>query len=272
MTPLTTIPNIFTVLRYADAPTAIDFLNRAFGLQTREVFTAPDGTVAHAELDLGSDVIGLSSAGPIDSAKPWTTARNGVYACVPEIDQHYAQAVSAGADVFRPLQDTGYGSREYSARDPEGHLWSFGTYGMGATAGASRVYPGLHYRDASAAAAWLTRAFGFDVLCEVPDARGRVHHAELTLPPGVVMLESGPRDPAFWGDRDFYVAVSVDDPDAHASRAAAQGAVIVQPPADTPYGARAYYATDMEGAVWGFSTYVPSRTAEAARHGARQER
>lgn len=26
------------------------------------------------------------------------------------------------------LTDTDYGSRDYSARDPEGSLWSFGTY------------------------------------------------------------------------------------------------------------------------------------------------
>jgi uncharacterized glyoxalase superfamily protein PhnB len=28
----------------------------------------------------------------------------------------------------RPLTGEGYGSREYSARDLEGNLWSFGTY------------------------------------------------------------------------------------------------------------------------------------------------
>jgi uncharacterized glyoxalase superfamily protein PhnB len=28
----------------------------------------------------------------------------------------------------RELEDMDYGSREYSARDPEGNLWSFGTY------------------------------------------------------------------------------------------------------------------------------------------------
>jgi uncharacterized glyoxalase superfamily protein PhnB len=32
------------------------------------------------------------------------------------------------ADVIRPLADTDYGSREFTVRDPEGNLWSFGTY------------------------------------------------------------------------------------------------------------------------------------------------
>ena len=34
----------------------------------------------------------------------------------------------AGAEIVRELADTDYGSREYSARDPEGNHWSFGTY------------------------------------------------------------------------------------------------------------------------------------------------
>ena len=52
----------------------------------------------------------------------------GVYICVNDIDAHYARAKDAGAEITRDLQDTDYGSREYTARDPEGHLWGFGTY------------------------------------------------------------------------------------------------------------------------------------------------
>jgi uncharacterized glyoxalase superfamily protein PhnB len=36
--------------------------------------------------------------------------------------------VAAGAEVVMPLTDQDYGSRDYTARDPEGNLWSFGTY------------------------------------------------------------------------------------------------------------------------------------------------
>ena len=45
-----------------------------------------------------------------------------------DIDAHYARAKDAGAEITRDFQDTDYGSRECTARDPEGHLWSFGTY------------------------------------------------------------------------------------------------------------------------------------------------
>jgi uncharacterized glyoxalase superfamily protein PhnB len=47
---------------------------------------------------------------------------------VDDPDAHHERAVAAGATVVRPLEDMEYGSREYSVRDPEGNLWSFGTY------------------------------------------------------------------------------------------------------------------------------------------------
>jgi uncharacterized glyoxalase superfamily protein PhnB len=51
-----------------------------------------------------------------------------IYLVVDDPDAHHTTARAAGATVVRELQDTDYGSREYSVRDPEGNLWSFGTY------------------------------------------------------------------------------------------------------------------------------------------------
>ncbi len=51
-----------------------------------------------------------------------------LYLVVEDPDRHFRRAVEAGAEVVRPLEDTDYGSRGYTARDPEGNLWSFGTY------------------------------------------------------------------------------------------------------------------------------------------------
>ena len=42
-------PTIFPVLRYKDAPAAIEWLCRTFLFEKQVVFPAPDGTVAHAE-------------------------------------------------------------------------------------------------------------------------------------------------------------------------------------------------------------------------------
>ena len=51
-----------------------------------------------------------------------------VYIVVDDPDAHHARAKAAGATIIRELEDQDYGSRDYSARDPEGNIWSFGTY------------------------------------------------------------------------------------------------------------------------------------------------
>jgi uncharacterized glyoxalase superfamily protein PhnB len=56
-----------------------------------------------------------------------------IYAVIDDPDAHHGKARAAGARVVRELEDTPYGSREYSARDLEGNLWSFGTYDRYAT-------------------------------------------------------------------------------------------------------------------------------------------
>jgi uncharacterized glyoxalase superfamily protein PhnB len=51
-----------------------------------------------------------------------------IYLVVADPGAHHERARAAGAEIVRELTDEDYGSREYSARDPEGNLWSFGTY------------------------------------------------------------------------------------------------------------------------------------------------
>jgi uncharacterized glyoxalase superfamily protein PhnB len=123
-----TRPNIFPSFRYKDAHGAIDWLERVAGFTRQGVFPAPDGTVGHAELALGAGAIMLGSLGKADPENPWKTATHGVYVYVADADAHYSRARAAGAEIVRELADTPYGSREYSLRDPEGNLWSFGTY------------------------------------------------------------------------------------------------------------------------------------------------
>ncbi len=124
---------IFPALRYRDAPAAIDWLRRAFGFERLAVHAGPDGTVAPAELALGDDgVVMLGSARPDAfggrSPRDVGAVSQSLYVWVADVDGHHARAEAAGADVFRPPMDTGYGSREYSCRDLEGHVWSFGSY------------------------------------------------------------------------------------------------------------------------------------------------
>ena len=123
-----TVPNIFPCFRYADAPKAIEWLNKAFGFEKQFVVPGENNTVAHAQLRLGAGMIMMGSGGKPDPKNPWADAPYGTYVMVADIDAHFARAQAAGAKIERPLTDTDYGAREYSARDCDGHLWSFGTY------------------------------------------------------------------------------------------------------------------------------------------------
>jgi uncharacterized glyoxalase superfamily protein PhnB len=53
----------------------------------------------------------------------------GAYVIVEDADAHHERALAAGAEILLELVDQDYGGRGYTCRDPQGHVWSFGTYG-----------------------------------------------------------------------------------------------------------------------------------------------
>jgi uncharacterized glyoxalase superfamily protein PhnB len=120
---------IYATFRYRDCHAAIDWLERAFGFERVEVHEAGDGTVAHGELRLGDDMIMVGTEGD-DPDPRWgpRAGRGWVYVGIDDADALFERATAAGAEVVMPLTDQEYGSRDFSVRDPEGNLWSFGTY------------------------------------------------------------------------------------------------------------------------------------------------
>jgi uncharacterized glyoxalase superfamily protein PhnB len=126
----TQIPSscFFPVLRYRNAANTLSWLGDAFGLQTRFQVSGAGDSILHSELVLGQGMVMVSAGGEPDPAYPCSQTDHGIYVYVADIDAHYRRAVAAGAEIVIPLRATDYGSREFSARDLEGHLWSFGTY------------------------------------------------------------------------------------------------------------------------------------------------
>lgn len=124
--------NIFPVIRYRDAAAALDWLKKAFGVEEVTVYRGDDGSVGHAELRLGPGMIMLSPSKEDDgmggTAPDPLASPISVYVVVDDPKEHYERAKAHGATIVRELEEMDYGSTEYSARDPEGHLWSFGTY------------------------------------------------------------------------------------------------------------------------------------------------
>ena len=121
---------VWPALNYDDAHAAIAFLVAAFGFEETAVHTDEQGRVAHAELRWpeGGGVM-LGHAGRADSEfSQMPTGCASVYVVTDDPDTVHASALAAGAKVVRELRDEDYGSRGFSVRDPEGNIWSFGTY------------------------------------------------------------------------------------------------------------------------------------------------
>jgi uncharacterized glyoxalase superfamily protein PhnB len=122
-------PTVIPGLRYGDAPAAMRFLRDAFGLEETLVVPGPDGTISHAEMRWMTGMVMLGSASDgSDGRLAIETGKAMLYVVVDDPDAHHARAVAAGAEIVHSLRDEDYGSRGYMARDPEGNIWSFGTY------------------------------------------------------------------------------------------------------------------------------------------------
>ncbi|CAN7142670.1 VOC family protein [Aminobacter sp. LjRoot7] len=129
--PALDVPRIFPTLRYNDAASMIDWLGEAFGFAVHARYM--DGAkVGHAELALGSSMvmIGSSRADAFGAivGEPGHNGGKAIYLAVEDVDAVHARAKAAGADIVQQLTDRDYGSREFICRDPEGNVWSVGTY------------------------------------------------------------------------------------------------------------------------------------------------
>ena len=120
------VSSVIPAFHYEDAPGAIAFFVEAFGFELVMMYEGSDGRVAHAQLTCGTGMMMLGSARDGDPFS--TTGTASVYVIVEDADAHHARAVAAGATIFLPLEDQDYGGRAFTATDPEGNLWTFGTY------------------------------------------------------------------------------------------------------------------------------------------------
>ena len=120
--PTTTAPRIFPTVHYGDVDAGVSFLKRAFGFEEHVIYRDDDGRPVHTELRYGPSIMFVSTTDP---------GRGHLYVAVDDADAHCERARGAGATIDKEPYDTDYGSREYSARDPEGNTWVFGTYRPG---------------------------------------------------------------------------------------------------------------------------------------------
>jgi len=113
-------------LLYEDVAGALEFLERAFGVEEPVRLTAPEGNVNHAEARLGEAAVYLGDPGDhYKNPKRLGQETVGLYVLVDDVDAHYERAREAGAEILADPEDQEYGDRRYTATDPEGHHWYF---------------------------------------------------------------------------------------------------------------------------------------------------
>ncbi|HEX2300593.1 MAG TPA: VOC family protein [Pseudonocardiaceae bacterium] len=121
-------PTVWPAMIYADAPAAIRFLVEAFGFVEALVVPGEQGReIVHAELrwpEGGGVMLGSRD----ENSEFGKITQTSNYVVTDHPDELFKRATDAGASVVRELRDEDYGSRGFTVRDPEGNLWSFGTY------------------------------------------------------------------------------------------------------------------------------------------------
>jgi uncharacterized glyoxalase superfamily protein PhnB len=123
-------PAFGSALYYKDPFAALDWLEEAFGFERTMVITDAEGSLGHAEMKFGDGYIMIGQEWTDYVASPASLGGKNTQSIhvhlTDDIDAHCARAKAAGAAMVRDLENQFYGDRTYSARDPEGHVWTFG--------------------------------------------------------------------------------------------------------------------------------------------------
>lgn len=122
---------ITPTLTVKDASNAIEFYKKAFGAKEIYRFLGPDGkSIMHAEIKISDSIVMLGEENPqMGCLSPQSTGStsSGIFMYVPNADDVFNKAVSAGAKPQMPMMDAFWGDRFGSIIDPFGHVWSIST-------------------------------------------------------------------------------------------------------------------------------------------------
>jgi PhnB protein len=124
-------PQVVPYLCVDGAAKAIDFYGEVFGATERMRMPGPDGTIGHAEVQIGTGVVMLADPFPqmgMTDPKAIGGTPVTVSVFVEDVDTVFKRAVDAGATVMQEPADQFYGDRSGMFTDPFGHRWSVSTH------------------------------------------------------------------------------------------------------------------------------------------------
>jgi len=117
---------------YVDPNAAFRWLEAAFGFEPLMVILDENEKIAHSEMKYGDSVVMIGSEWSGDHKSPKSVGGKNTQtvhvqlAKGEDIDTHCEMARAAGAEILQSPETQFYGDRTYRARDPEGHIWTFG--------------------------------------------------------------------------------------------------------------------------------------------------
>jgi PhnB protein len=121
---------LIPALAFHGADAAIKWYENVFGAKEKMRFNNPDGTIAHAEITIGDNVIMLAEENLEFNRSPKTLKGNSVnlWIYVPDVDATIKKAVDNKAKLIKPAEDQFYGDRIGRIEDPFGYLWIVSTH------------------------------------------------------------------------------------------------------------------------------------------------
>ena len=233
------------------AATLIDFFKEAFGAV--EAFRVPrPGTqlIMHAQLRIGDSILELADATEEFGAR---TVANILH--VDDVEAVYQRALKAGGTSLSAPHEQPYGDREAGVKDPAGNQWYLTAIRKTGhrTEDTRAILPHLSLVGAAEFVEFTKRAFGAEVasMHKAPD--GKVVHARLRIGDSILAVgEASDERAALPAALHMYVP----NVDAVYAAAVREGAKVLRPLRDEPYGDRAASLQDAFGNRWFPSTHV----------------
>lgn len=246
-----------------DVPRFLDFLKDAFGGVVKEQIKQPDGRIEHAEVSIGDSIFMVGPPSVDALSKSHDRVQSGAfYLLVADVEATYTQAMTAGAYCWA-VPDTGSsGSLIAAVTDRYGNAWWIAdrkrrSGNPSPSLGYRMINPYISIADPAGLISFVKNTFDGELMTETLQTDRQVQSAEIRIGNSILML--GPPQlnaPAQADYRPrpgtFYLFVS--DVDAVCERAVAQGAKLVEAPADRFYGDRVAEIEDAYGNHWWLAT------------------
>lgn len=128
-------PNLMPLMRYRDLAEAMSWLEQAFDFEKHVAVSDSDGSLIYGQMTYRGSLMMMGAVRDTDLDKLMRqpdevgdVETQSCYIVVDDADSHFARAQDAGAEIVLELKSDGLGRRGYSCRDPQGHIWNFGTY------------------------------------------------------------------------------------------------------------------------------------------------